>query len=279
MAGSSPGAPSDLLGVDEESLGAQEGEEEEDEDEDLSPPTGSGQTSSSGGGASLALAAAATSGSAASEQRKAKRKKEAPDLESIDDIAERRKQRRLAKNRATAAVSRERKRKQMADLAARVQELEGENLALANDVAMRDAKIAALCGQLASPIMGAAAQQGGAGGGAAATTPEPAVLSGPALPLAVTLQQLSVAARKRSPAAQALAALSALAFFLCLISIGLPLGSSALPLMGAPVGGGGSRGSGDAATQFAGSATGSGGDGGSDDERQLQDERAAASWA
>ena len=43
------------------------------------------------------------------------------------------------------------------------------------------------------------------------------------------MQQLSVAARPR-PAARSLAALSALAFFLCLISIGLPPGSSALPL-------------------------------------------------
>ena len=66
----------------------------------------SGQTTSSGAVASLARTAAATSGSAASEQRRAKRKKDAPDLEAIDDIAERRKQRRLAKNRATAAVSR-----------------------------------------------------------------------------------------------------------------------------------------------------------------------------
>ena len=56
------------------------------------------------------------------------------------------------------------------------------------------------------------------------------VRAGPALPwLAGTLQQLSVAARPR-PAARSLAALSALAFFLCLISIGLPPGSSALPL-------------------------------------------------
>ena len=66
----------------------------------------SGQTTSSGAVASLTRTAAATSGSAASEQRRAKRKKDAPDLEAIDDIAERRKQRRLAKNRATAAVSR-----------------------------------------------------------------------------------------------------------------------------------------------------------------------------
>ena len=35
-----------------------------------------------------------------------KRKKPAPDLAAIEDPAERRKQRRLAKNRATAAVSR-----------------------------------------------------------------------------------------------------------------------------------------------------------------------------
>ena len=47
--------------------------------------------------------------------------------------------------------------------------------------------------------------------------------------MAGTLQQLSIAARPRS-AARSLAALSALAFFLCVISIGLPPGSSALPL-------------------------------------------------
>lgn len=69
----------------------------------------SGQTTSSGGGVSLARVAAGASGSTsgiAGDPRKAKRKKEAPDLDAIDDIAERRKQRRLAKNRATAAVSR-----------------------------------------------------------------------------------------------------------------------------------------------------------------------------
>lgn len=41
-----------------------------------------------------------------SESGKAKRKKPTPNLDAIDDPAERRKQRRLAKNRATAAVSR-----------------------------------------------------------------------------------------------------------------------------------------------------------------------------
>ena len=40
------------------------------------------------------------------ESGKAKRKKPTPNLDDIDDPAERRKQRRLAKNRATAAVSR-----------------------------------------------------------------------------------------------------------------------------------------------------------------------------
>lgn len=65
----------------------------------------------------------------------------------------------------------------MADLAARVAELEAENSQLEHDVAARDAEIAALRGQLASPFRGASAQ-GGAGAGAAATNPEPAVLSG-----------------------------------------------------------------------------------------------------
>ncbi len=40
------------------------------------------------------------------ESGKAKRKKPTPNLDAIDDPQERRKQRRLAKNRATAAVSR-----------------------------------------------------------------------------------------------------------------------------------------------------------------------------
>ena len=80
-------------------------------------------------------------------------------------------------------LCRERKRKQMADLAARVQELEGENLALVHDLAARDAELAGLRTQLASPFTGAGSVHGagGAGGGAAATTPEPAVLSGAVL--------------------------------------------------------------------------------------------------
>lgn len=70
----------------------------------------------------------------------------------------------------------------MADLAARVQELEGENLALAHDVAARDAELAGLRAQLASPFTGAGgAPTPGAGAGGAATTPEPAVLSGAVL--------------------------------------------------------------------------------------------------
>jgi len=76
-------------------------------------------------------------------------------------------------------LCRERKRKQMADLTTRVQELEGENLQLVHDVAARDAEIAALREQLASPFRGAGGSEGGAR--AAATDLEPAVLSGAVL--------------------------------------------------------------------------------------------------
>lgn len=57
----------------------------------------------------------------------------------------------------------------------------------------------------------------------------------------MTLQQLSASAPPRSRGAAALAALSALLFFLSLISIGLPPGGSALPLLGAAPGGPGTE--------------------------------------
>ena len=55
--------------------------------------------------------------------------------------------------------------------------------------------------------------------------------AGPALPLAVTLQQLSARAPTGSRAATSLAALAALLWLLCLLSVGLPAGSSVLPLL------------------------------------------------
>ena len=68
-------------------------------------------------------------------------KRKAVDLESIDDVAERRRQRRLQKNRMTAAVSRERRHAQMQALATTVYELQKE-------VAAKDAEIKRLRGML-----------------------------------------------------------------------------------------------------------------------------------
>ena len=63
---------------------------------------------SSGSGTAAAGVSADPSAepSGSGDSGKAKRKKPTPNLDAIDDPAERRKQRRLAKNRATAAVSR-----------------------------------------------------------------------------------------------------------------------------------------------------------------------------
>lgn len=62
------------------------------------------------------------------------------DLATIPDIQERRKQRRLAKNRATAATSRARKREQMSHMSVRVAELEAENAALRRALAASNAE-------------------------------------------------------------------------------------------------------------------------------------------
>lgn len=64
------------------------------------------------------------------------------DLDSISDIHERRKQRRLAKNRATAATSRARKREQMSHLSVRVAELEEQNAALSDALAACNQQLA-----------------------------------------------------------------------------------------------------------------------------------------
>jgi len=77
------------------------------------------------------------------DPRIGKRKPEV-DLSTIDDPAERRKQRRLAKNRATAATSRERKRKQLTELQHRVSKLEADKAHLAQLLARRDSEVAAL---------------------------------------------------------------------------------------------------------------------------------------
>lgn len=63
------------------------------------------------------------------KQQLAAIKRKAPEVDwrSIDDPEERRKQRRLAKNRITAARSRERKKEQLVDMGGRLAELEQEN--------------------------------------------------------------------------------------------------------------------------------------------------------
>jgi cyclic AMP-dependent transcription factor ATF-2 len=66
------------------------------------------------------------------------------DLATISDPAERRKQRRLAKNRATAATSRERKRKQLTELQHRVNQLEAANASLNKALAQRDHELSML---------------------------------------------------------------------------------------------------------------------------------------
>ena len=75
-------------------------------------------------------------------------KRKAIDLESIHDISERRRQRRLAKNRATAAVSRERKHAQMQALATTVYELQREAAELTDALAARDTEITRLKARL-----------------------------------------------------------------------------------------------------------------------------------
>ena len=75
-------------------------------------------------------------------------KRKAIDLASIADIHERRKERRLAKNRATAAVSRERKHAQMQALAVTVYELQREGRKLGEKLAERDAEVKALRAEL-----------------------------------------------------------------------------------------------------------------------------------
>eukprot|EP00803_Ostreobium_quekettii_P005109 evm.model.scf_2526.1 EVM.evm.TU.scf_2526.1 scf_2526:2028-2849(+) len=66
----------------------------------------------------------------AAAARQCKRKKPDVDLSKIEDVEERRRQRRLAKNRNTAAVSRERKKAQLISLEERVKQLEMDNAGL-----------------------------------------------------------------------------------------------------------------------------------------------------
>jgi len=90
----------------------------------------------------LRLTSRKTTGGVKVDIRIGKRKPDV-DLDSITDIHERRKQRRLAKNRATAATSRARKREQMSHLSVRVAELEEQNAALTEALAACNRKLVA----------------------------------------------------------------------------------------------------------------------------------------
>jgi cyclic AMP-dependent transcription factor ATF-2 len=111
-----------------------------------SPASSGSQTSCyapSCDGASSDFTGSRSPTSAKKDPRIGKRKPDV-DLATISDPAERRKQRRLAKNRATAATSRERKRKQMSELQHRVNQLEATNASLNKLLAQRDQELATL---------------------------------------------------------------------------------------------------------------------------------------
>ncbi|KAK9806730.1 hypothetical protein WJX72_000804 [[Myrmecia] bisecta] len=120
---------------------------------------------------------------------RAKRKAADPvNLDDITDPAERRKQRRLAKNRATAALSRERKRAQFNQLQARLKEMEDETARLTYALSSRDAEVVRLREQLlASSARGARSTSGEE---FAAFATESAELE--ALPLAAMLLTLAL---------------------------------------------------------------------------------------
>lgn len=100
----------------------------------------SSSPSSALGGTSSNLFERATTSSDLVEQKN-KRKADQMDLDTILDPAEKKKQRRLAKNRATAALSRERKKAQLQVLQQRVRVLEQENTSLSQALSIRDAEI------------------------------------------------------------------------------------------------------------------------------------------
>lgn len=87
--------------------------------------------------------------------------------ESAGGLEEYRRQRRLAKNRRTAAVSRERKKAQVAGLSVEVVGLQHENAGLRAALAARDAENARLKEEIANLSRGAS-------GAAGASAPEPA---------------------------------------------------------------------------------------------------------
>ena len=72
--------------------------------------------------------------------------RKAVDVDGIEDPSARRKARRLAKNRETAAASRERRRAQMQELVDRVHALESEAAALRGELQAARAEVAALRG-------------------------------------------------------------------------------------------------------------------------------------
>uniref|UniRef100_A0A383WBL1 BZIP domain-containing protein n=1 Tax=Tetradesmus obliquus TaxID=3088 RepID=A0A383WBL1_TETOB len=125
------------------------------------------------------------------KQQIAANKRRAPEIDwrSIDDPAERRRQRRLAKNRVTAARSRERKKEQLAGMEDRMDSLEQENVQMRALLASLSQENASLREQLASLTRGAAACFNTTGSG-----PEPAVLKCIAIMHLVACLVLSVRA-------------------------------------------------------------------------------------
>eukprot|EP00775_Hariotina_reticulata_P000513 gene513-785_t len=77
--------------------------------------------------------------------------------QAIEDLEERRKQRRLAKNRVTAARSRERRKEQMVGMEERLAELEAENQQMRTLMAQLAQENQHLKEQLSSRASGAAA--------------------------------------------------------------------------------------------------------------------------
>jgi hypothetical protein len=85
------------------------------------------------------------------------------DWRSIADPAERRRQRRLAKNRVTAARSRDRKKSQWADMEAKLCNLDGDNKRLKAMLEQLAAENSMLRGQLGLSAQGEPAGNGGKG--------------------------------------------------------------------------------------------------------------------
>lgn len=106
------------------------------------------------------------------KQQIAANKRKAPEVDwrSIEDPAERRRQRRLAKNRVTAARSRERKKEQMAEMEERMATLEQENSQMRALLLSMAQENTSLKEQLASLTSGASTTNN------PVSSPEPAAL-------------------------------------------------------------------------------------------------------